>query len=63
VTELRENVLLIPERALRTVGQRAFVLVERSGDVEEVEVILGYRTGGLAEIVEGLEDGERVRLR
>jgi len=63
VTDLREDVLLIPERALRTVGQRAFVLVERQDGVEEVEVILGYRGGGLAEIVEGLEAGEHVRLR
>ncbi len=63
VTDLREDVLLIPERALRTVGQRAFVEVERDGDVEEVEVILGYRAGGVAEVVDGLTEGERIRLR
>jgi RND family efflux transporter MFP subunit len=63
VTDLRENVLLVPERAIRTVGQRAFVMVERSGEFEEVEVILGYRSGGFAEVVDGLEESERVRLR
>lgn len=63
VTDLREDVLLIPEQALRTVGNRAFVMVERGGGVEEVEVILGYRSGGVAEVVDGLEEGERVRLR
>ncbi len=63
VTDLRENVLLVPERAIRTVGQRAFVMVERSGQFDEVEVILGYRSGGFAEIVDGLDEGERVRLR
>ncbi|MEZ4572185.1 MAG: hypothetical protein R2849_18065 [Thermomicrobiales bacterium] len=56
--------MLVPERALRTVGQRAFALVERrDGEVEEVEVILGYRSDGMAEVVDGLEEGDRVRLR
>lgn len=63
VTDLREDVLLVPERALTTVGQRAFVMVERDGGFEEVEVILGYRSAGMAEIVEGLEEGDRVQLR
>ena len=63
VTDLRENVLLVPERALRTVGRRAFVEVERDGEFNEVEVILGYRSGGVAEVVSGLEEGDRVRLR
>ncbi|CAN5678322.1 N/A [soil metagenome] len=63
VTDLRQNVLLVPESALRTVGRRAFVEVERDGNFEEVEVILGYRSTGIAEVVEGLEEGDRVRLR
>lgn len=63
VTDLRDDVLLVPESALRTVGRRAFVVVEREGNFEEVEVILGYRSTGIAEVVEGLEEGDRVLLR
>ena len=63
ITDLRENVLLVPEQALRTVGRRVFVEVQRNGDFEEVEVVLGYRAAGVAEVVDGLEEGNRVRLQ
>ncbi len=63
VTEARENVLLIPERALRTVGDRAFVTVVSGSDTEEREVRLGYRGQGFVEIVEGLDDAEVVALQ
>jgi RND family efflux transporter MFP subunit len=63
VTAAREDVLLIPEAALRTVGDRSFVVVESGGDGEEREVELGYRGGGKVEIVAGLTEGERVVLR
>lgn len=63
VTDAREDVLLIPERALRTVGTRSFVLIEEDGSRSEREVTLGYRGQGQVEVVAGLAEGERVVLR
>jgi RND family efflux transporter MFP subunit len=63
VTAAREDVLLIPEAALRTVGDRSFVVVVLDDGTEEREVELGYRGGGKVEIVAGLSEGERVVLR
>ncbi|HUG14404.1 MAG TPA: efflux RND transporter periplasmic adaptor subunit [Thermomicrobiales bacterium] len=63
VTDARENVLLIPESALRTVGARSFVIVVSRDDTTEREVTLGYRGQGLVEIVSGISEGERVQLR
>lgn len=63
VTAARDDVLLIPESALRTVGERSFVEVEINGDVEEREIELGYRGSGRVEVVSGLSDGERVVVR
>lgn len=62
VTEARDDVLLIPQRAIRTVGNRAFVQVMRDGDPVEQEVILGYRSAGQAEVVSGLSEGDRIVL-
>jgi RND family efflux transporter MFP subunit len=63
VTDLRENVLLAPERAIRTVGQRAFVTVRDNGAERDVEIVLGFRGAGVAEVVEGLDEGDSVVLR
>lgn len=63
VTARRENVLLIPERALQTVGERSFVTVRVDGKNESREVILGFRSGGQVEVVQGLSDGDTVVLR
>ncbi|HLT18092.1 MAG TPA: efflux RND transporter periplasmic adaptor subunit [Thermomicrobiales bacterium] len=62
-TDLREDVLLVPERAIRTVGERAFVIVREDGEEREVEVQLGYRSAGMAEVVSGLQEGQTVVLR
>jgi RND family efflux transporter MFP subunit len=63
ITDAREDVLLIPERALRTVGNRSYVEVETDGGRVEREVTLGYRGQGQVEVVAGLSEGERVVLR
>jgi RND family efflux transporter MFP subunit len=59
---LRRDVLLVPERAIRTVGERAFVTVLTNGQREEREVRLGLRSGGMVEVAAGLVEGERVVL-
>lgn len=60
VTASRENVLLIPERALKTVGDRSFVTVRTRQGAEDREVILGYRSHGEVEVVDGLTEGDVV---
>lgn len=60
VTEARGDVLLIPQRAIRSVGERAFVQLVTNGDQVEREVLLGYRSAGQVEIVSGLDEGDRI---
>lgn len=62
VTDARKDILLLPDRAIRTVGERSFVELIRDDAVEEVEVVTGFRSGGMIEIVAGLEEGQRVRV-
>lgn len=62
VTAEREDVLLIPQGAVHTVGERAFVDVVENDDRTEREVILGYRSGSQVEVVSGLSIGDRVAL-
>jgi multidrug efflux pump subunit AcrA (membrane-fusion protein) len=61
-TEIRENILLLPEAALVTVGRRTFVDVVVNGDVERREIRTGIRGRGMVEIAEGLEEGDHVVL-
>ena len=59
-TAVRNGVLLIPESALRTVGQRTFVTVVTDGHSEEREIKVGLRSGGMVEVAAGLSEGERI---
>ena len=53
--------LLIPEIAVVQVGRESFVYrVRPDATVEQVAVMIGSRAGGMAEIVSGLEPGERI---
>lgn len=63
VTDARSDVLVVPERAIRAVGDRAFVTVIEGGESQEIEVILGHRGGGLVEVVSGLSEGQTIELR
>lgn len=62
VTEERSDVLLIPQRAIRAVGDRSFVDVITDDGQEEREIIIGYRSAGQAEVVSGLSEGETIVL-
>ncbi len=61
-TAIRQNVLLIPESALRTVGQRNFVTVLKNGTQTETEIQIGLRSNGMVEVASGLNQGEKVVL-
>lgn len=61
-TAIRQNVLLIPQQALRTVGERSFVTVVTDGHHEEREIHVGLSSGGQVEVASGLSAGDRVVL-
>lgn len=53
--------LLVPEIAVVQVGRESFLYrVKDDGSVERVDVVVGARSGGKAEIVEGAKAGDRI---
>jgi len=61
ITERRENVVVIPPSALRTLSGRYYVqVVEEDGTKREVDVEVGQQTSTQVEIIKGLEPGQKV---
>ncbi len=60
---VRPNVLLIPERALRTVGNRTFVTLITPDSRQEREIQIGLRSGGKVEVASGLAEGDKILLQ
>jgi len=59
----RENVLVVPARAVITIGGRAYVeRVGEDGGLERVEVQTGVSNGTETEIVAGLQEGQEIRI-
>ena len=58
----RKGVLAVPDRALRRERGRTVVYVAAGAGAEPREVKVGLRGGGMAEIVSGLAEGERVQI-
>lgn len=56
----KDNVLLVPNRAIRSQDGRRVVLVPRGDTTEPVEVETGLRNDEFVEIVAGLSEGDRV---
>lgn len=61
-TLAKENVLLLPSRAIQSVGRRKVVTVLRGDRREEVEVITGLSNQMSVEILSGLSEGDIVLL-
>jgi multidrug efflux pump subunit AcrA (membrane-fusion protein) len=59
-TASREDVLVVPLRAVHTEGERVYVDRLDGGQVERVEVGLGVTTDTEAEIARGLAEGDVV---
>jgi RND family efflux transporter MFP subunit len=59
----RAGVLAVPDRALRRERGRTVVYVASGAGAEPREVKVGLRGGGMAEIVSGLAEGERVQVQ
>jgi len=62
IIERREDVLLIPNRALRGTWEDPWVLVLVEEQQKEMEITLGLTDGINVEILSGLEEGEAVVL-
>ncbi len=64
VTNIKENVLSIPESALLEKDKKMFVQVFKNGEIEEREIEIGLEgTNDLVEVISGLEEGEEVILQ
>jgi RND family efflux transporter MFP subunit len=62
IIERHDNVLFIPNRALRGTWENPKVLVLIDGQQEEREITLGLTDGTNTEVLSGLEEGEEVVL-
>ena len=61
VLEVRENVIMLPTRAVFTVGDKYYVYQEdASGLKSAMEIGCGLNDGSYIEITEGLEEGDHV---
>lgn len=60
--EQRENVLTVPRSALRRQNGRQIVVVERNGDWLDQPVKTGWRTDQKVEIVDGVSEGDIIKL-
>ncbi len=61
VTERKENAVLIPISALRSIGSRTYVqVIEEDGTKREADVEVGLQTSTDVEILKGLSPGQKV---
>ena len=61
IVDRKENAVVIPLAALRSYSGRNYVqVVDDNGNKREVDVEIGQRTSTVAEIVKGLEPGQKV---
>jgi len=60
ITKRKENAIVIPPSALRTIGSRTHVQVIDSEGKREVDVEVGQQTPTEIEIVKGLQPGQKV---
>jgi macrolide-specific efflux system membrane fusion protein len=60
--EGREQVIAIPNAALRRDAAGPWVLVPAGGGVERRDIQVGFRGSDFTEVISGLDDGERVVL-
>jgi HlyD family secretion protein len=65
VTEVVDGAILVPETALRYQGDRVYVEAVPDGGpgVEERDVELGIVDGSRVQVLRGVAEGERVRVR
>ncbi|SDT40487.1 membrane fusion protein, macrolide-specific efflux system [Paenibacillaceae bacterium GAS479] len=60
IVKSKENAIVIPPSALRSIGSRTYVQVVEGETKREVDVEVGEQTGTLVEILKGLKPGMKV---
>jgi len=63
VVQQRDNVLLVPNRAVKLVNRQKVVTVLRDGKPEQVVVTLGMSNDTQSEVVSGLNEGDVVLIQ
>jgi HlyD family secretion protein len=60
ITEVRDNVLVVPNWTIRIDRQtgKAYVYVQRGDKVEEIEIVTGLRNANESEVISGLNEGD-----
>ena len=61
--ERKDNVLLLPNRAFETVGNRQYVTLKENGTTSTVEVETGLSNNTQTEVLSGLKEGQVVVLK
>jgi HlyD family secretion protein len=62
ITLEKEDVLLVPNRAIQPIGRRRVVKVVDGRNIREVEVVTGLSNESETEIVEGLAEGQKILI-
>lgn len=58
----KENILVIPEEAIKKEDGKNFVKVYKNGKIEKREIKVGLKGDGKVEVVSGLKEGEKIIL-
>jgi HlyD family secretion protein len=58
----KDNILIVPEEAVYEKNEKTYVEVLENGEPKEVEVLLGIENEDFIEIIDGLEEGQKVIL-
>jgi multidrug efflux pump subunit AcrA (membrane-fusion protein) len=58
-----ENVLTLPAEAVKSIGDRRYVLIAENGQLRRAFVETGIETDGVVEIRSGVEEGMEISAR
>jgi HlyD family secretion protein len=60
ITEVRDNVLIVPNWTIRIDRQtgKSYVYVKRADKIEEIEIVTGLRNANESEVLSGLTEGD-----
>ncbi len=59
-TGTHRNVLTIPKEAIKRLGKKTFTILKSEDGPLEVPITVGWREGGLVEVLSGVKEGEEV---
>ncbi len=60
--DCKDNILIVPEEAVYEKNEKSYVEILENGEVKEIEVVLGIENQDFIEIIDGLDEGQKVIL-